>query len=258
MNRIRRWPAVALESHEAGSQVELASFQFASDCQSECTLFAPHHYEPNYGYPLLVWLHGPGDDERQLCRIMPHVSLRNYVGAGPRGSCPPEAGQAGFRWRQVEEAIESAHQRVSDAIELACTRYHVAEDRIFLGGFQCGGTMALRIGLQSPHCFAGVLSVGGAFPANQAPLSQLRALRQLPIFIAQGRESELYPMDVSCDELRLFHSASLHVTLRQYPCGDELTTQMLHDMDIWMMERINGVMPAESACHASVLPSEEN
>ena len=27
---------------------------------------------------------------------------------------------------------------------------------------------------------------------------------------------------------------------RQYPCGDELNTQMLHDMDAWMMEIVTG------------------
>ena len=28
----------------------------------------------------------------------------------------------------------------------------------------------------------------------------------------------------------------MHVTLRQYPCGDELNAQMLHDMNVWIME----------------------
>src|SRR5210317_946248 len=48
--------------------------------------FAPLHYEPKYSYPLMVWLHGPGhDDERQLVRIMPMISMRNYAAAAPRG-----------------------------------------------------------------------------------------------------------------------------------------------------------------------------
>ena len=51
-------------------------------------LFVPMHYEPNYAYPLLVWLHGPGDDERQLQRVMPLISLRNYMAVGPRGVSP--------------------------------------------------------------------------------------------------------------------------------------------------------------------------
>jgi phospholipase/carboxylesterase len=258
MNRIRHWPDGAFKSLKAVSCEEPASFLSVARRPAECRLFAPHHYEPGYAYPLLVWLHGPGDDENQLQRIMPHISLRNYVGVGPRGCCPPEPGQLGFGWQQSESAIARAEQRVFEAVETASRRYHVAEDRIFLGGYQCGGTMALRIGMQYPRSFAGVLSIGGHFPRNMAPLTHFQAIQRLPLFIAQGRESRLYPMDVVCDELRLFHAAGLRVMLRQYPCGDEMTTQMLHDMDIWMMERINGVMPDSPPCHALVLPCEEN
>jgi phospholipase/carboxylesterase len=44
----------------------------------------------------------------------------------------------------------------------------------------------------------------------------------------------------------LFHSAGMVVSVRQYPCGDELTTQMLHDADVWMMERVTGINTADS------------
>ena len=50
--------------------------------------FAPLHYEPNYSYPLIVWLHGPHNNELELKQIMPLVSMRNYVAAAPRGTAP--------------------------------------------------------------------------------------------------------------------------------------------------------------------------
>jgi phospholipase/carboxylesterase len=205
------------------------------------SLFAPHHYEPNYAYPLLVWLHGPGDDERELCRIMPHLSTQNYVAVGPRGCCPTPETDLGFDWCQDADCIDEAEQRVFESIELARARYHVATEHVFLGGYECGGTMALRIGLQHPDRFAGVLSIGGPFPTGFAPLARLRQVRHLPLLIAQGKESVVYPLQVTCDELRLFHAAAMHVTLRQYPCSDELTTQMLSDMNVWMMEQVTGV-----------------
>ena len=40
---------------------------------------------------------------------------------------------------------------------------------------------------------------------------------------------------------RLFHAAGMSVTLRQYPGGDDLNTQMLHDIDVWLMEQVTGV-----------------
>ena len=69
------------------------------------------------------------------------------------------------------------------------------------------------------------------------------AARRLPAFLALGRDSEVYGPDKACDDLRLLHTAGVSVTLRQYPCGHELTTQMLRDVDRWIMEQIT--MPPE-------------
>jgi phospholipase/carboxylesterase len=210
------------------------------------TLFAPSHYTPGYGYPLLVWMHGPGDDERQLRRILPYLSTQDYVAVGPRGCCPPDPGCLGYQWPQSDASVGAAARRVLDCIDVACDRYHVDPDRVFLGGYQTGGTAALRLALRNPERFAGVISVGGPFPRGASPLAQLRRIRSLPILLAQGRDSELYPMHRACDEIRLFHVAAMRVTVRQYPCGDDMTTQMLSDMHEWLMEQISGVSMSES------------
>ena len=53
-----------------------------------CAVFAPMHYEPNYAYPLVVWLHGAGGSERELPEIMCNVSPQNYIGIAFRGTLP--------------------------------------------------------------------------------------------------------------------------------------------------------------------------
>jgi hypothetical protein len=45
--------------------------------------------------------------------------------------------------------------------------------------------------------------------------------------------------------LRLFHSAGLSVTIRQYPGEDGLTVPMLTEMDRWIMERVTKARPTE-------------
>ena len=71
------------------------------------------------------------------------------------------------------------------------------------------------------------------------------------------RDSQAYPVDRVCQELALFHAAGLSVTLRQYPCGDEITTQMLSDLDVWLMEQVTGVASSISS-EPAPLPSEWN
>ncbi len=212
-------------------------------------LFGPLHYEAGYAYPLIVWLHGAGDDERQLQRIMPLISMRNYVAVGPRGSRIDEGVSHAYCWQQSEQDIALAEQRVLECVELASRRFNICSDRVFIGGYDCGGTMAFRVGLNHPHRFAGVFSIGGPFPSGLTPLVNVSQARHLPLLIAQGRSAEKYPLARICRELRLLHSAGFMVNLRQYPCGDELTTQMLHDLDAWVMDQIAGV-PANDGEHS--------
>ena len=202
-------------------------------------IFAPLHYEPGYAYPLIVWLHGCGSDERQLQRIMPLVSMRNYVAAAPRGI--PLVGAANhqcYGWLQNEDHVQHAEQRVFECIELAADKFHVAPQRIFLAGFDRGGTMAMRIAFGHPRRFAGAVSLCGALPAGPKLFGNLAAARRLNIALAAGRDSDRYSTAQVCNDLRLIHAAGMSATLRQYPCGHELTPQMLADLDRWIIETI--------------------
>jgi phospholipase/carboxylesterase len=210
-----------------------------SDAEFHHVIFSPLHYEKNYAYPLIIWLHGAGVDERQLLRIMPLVSMRNYVAIAPRAPWG-DGTQDGFRWRTQQRDTSLAAQLALDCVDVAASRYHIDRQRVFLAGYQSGGEMALRIAMRHPHRVAGAISIGGAFPRDGSPLSSLAAIRKLPLLIAAGQDSEHYPVERLCQDLRLFHAASLWVTIRQYSCGDEIHQRMLSDMNVWIMEQVTG------------------
>jgi phospholipase/carboxylesterase len=216
-------------------------------------LLAPLHYERNYAYPLVVWMHDSGGHERELKRIMPLVSLRNYVSLAVRGTS--ECGR-GFGWGDSADAILAAESRVAEAVAQTRQRFNVHPGRIFLAGNGAGGTMAMRLALRAPGQYAGAASIGGAFPQGHSPLARLSVARRSRLLIMHCRDSEIYPVERLCEELMLFHAAGMSVTLRQYPCGDELTTQMLRDLDVWLMEQVTGVAAAEH--EPAPLPSEWN
>ena len=109
--------------------------------------------------------------------------------------------------------------------------------------------MALRLALRNPERFAGALSFGGPFPTRCAPLARLQRIRRLPLFLAITSQSECYPQQQICQDLRLFHSANLKVTIHQYPGDDALTTVMLSDMDRWVMKQVTGAGGMQSPVH---------
>ncbi|HLA84365.1 MAG TPA: alpha/beta hydrolase-fold protein [Thermoguttaceae bacterium] len=241
MNRIQQTVRPPEVGHvEPRWDLGLARFS-ASSPDVPHTLFAPQHYETHYAYPLIVWLHGPADDERQLLRIMPLVSMRNYVAVAPRGTVDDAPGKSGDRqpaWTASGDRLARIEQRVFDSIGIAWRKYHVSPRRVFVAGFDTGGTMAFHLALNYPQHFAGVLSLGGAFPRGQKPFRRLDQSRHVGVFLAAGRDSASYTPNRVCDDLRLLHSAGMSITLRQYPCGHELCPQMLQDMDRWVIEQI--------------------
>lgn len=207
-------------------------------------LFSPLHYEPNYSYPLVVWLHGCGGNERELAQVMPNLSTRNYVAVAPRGSevAPGNGGysNAGFDWSDDHYGADEGLERIRAAVAAARKQLNIADDRVFLVGYHSGGTLAMRIALKHPQLFAGVANIGGRFPRGEQPLQNLAAARSQQILTMYGEESSIYDAQDLCADLPLFHTAGLKMSIRQYPGDGELTTQMLHDLNIWLMERVTG------------------
>ena len=59
---------------------------YAIGNKSRHSVFLPVHLENRYRYPLLIWLHGDGQNASQLSQVMPRISDRNYIGVSIRGT----------------------------------------------------------------------------------------------------------------------------------------------------------------------------
>ena len=243
MNRIALAPAslpTSLEPCDELPQVTFAVRRAASETFEPFATFEPIHYERGYAYPLVVWLHGPAGSERELRHVMPRLSMRNYVAVAPRGSSPDPRHARRYDWQQTAAAIEASEATLASCLAAAKRRFNVHPRRIFLAGCGTGGTMAVRLAWNDPARYAGVVSINGPIPKCLRPLRRINALRRVPCLLATSRDSRTYPSAQVCSDLRLLHSAGCTVALRQYPGSDELTRNMLSDMDRWLMELVCG------------------
>jgi phospholipase/carboxylesterase len=243
MNRLSplSGPGSHLPSLSTGPQdVDTAEALFATTRRNvRYAVFAPLHYESNYAYPLILWMHGSGFDERQLIRVMPFISMQNFVAAAPRA--PWASGErGGFEWRNLYQATTVASQLIFECIDQVAEQYHIDRQRVFLAGYQSGGETAMRVALRHPDRFAGAIAINGAFPRRDHPLGSLENVRNLPLLLLHGENSTWYPLSQLCEDMRLFHSAGMQVTVRQFPVADEFHARMLADINVWVMERVTG------------------
>jgi phospholipase/carboxylesterase len=211
------------------------------------SLFVPMHYERAYAYPLLVWLHGEGGNERELRQLMPHVSVRNYVGVSVRGMPMMSGAGRAFTWDQSPDGADEAAERVRQAVDVAMQRLNIHPKRVYIAGERCGGTMALRLALRFPEWFGGAVSLGGPMPTGNAPLSRVNEARRLPLLLASCSDSRSYPQERVASDLKLLHAAGFSLGLRQYPGDHELTTVMLADVDRWLMAQVCPQMTSAAA-----------
>ncbi|PQO34848.1 hypothetical protein DTL21_15260 [Bremerella cremea] len=236
-------PPTSHSSNLSVQQSKIYEFRIRRDSSQSCPLelFSPVHYEPGYAYPLIVWMHGAMDNESQLRRIMPLTSTRNFVAVGPRGvnrHTQRANGFPAFYWSQDEASIDAASRRVEMAIESATDQFNIHRRRVFLAGYQDGATMALRLALQNPADYAGVISINGPLPTGNAPLRNLGLCEKLPILLMHCHESTYYTESHLCNDIRLGYSAGLRMDVREYLCGDGIMTDMLEDMNGWVMGQV--------------------
>lgn len=204
------------------------------------TFFVPLHYEVNYRYPLIVWLHSDGFNENQVCHVMPHVSSRNYLATGIRAPMAADASGHRFAWSGTAAAMESAEQSVLRAIDCAASQYSVHAERIILAGYQRGGTMATRIAMRNPELFSAAISLGGSFElAGTSQIDHERLIeRRLPMLWQRSLMSDNYDESRLVDEIQAARSIGAQLEVRQYRNDDEMNTVVLSDLDRWIMNHV--------------------
>jgi phospholipase/carboxylesterase len=203
--------------------------------------FLPTGYEPNYPYPLLVFLHGHGGSEEQVLRLAPRLSRRNYVAIalrGPHALDPRPDGRSAYCWGQGGQTDAVVEEYVFRAVEQTRRHYHVHSERIYLAGVCEGATLAYRLGLLYPERFAGVISLNGTLPRRGGPLLRLPEVRSLKVLIGHGIANAVVPLTLARNDFRLFYAAGMQVRLHTYAANHRIHPDMLRDVNRWIMGHI--------------------
>ena len=203
--------------------------------------FLPTGYEPNYPYPLLVFLHGHGGSEEQVLRLAPRLSRRNYISIALRGPLemdPRPDGRRAFSWGTDGSQDAFLEEYIFRAVEQTRRLYHVHSERIYLAGFCEGATLAYRLGLLYSERFAGVSSLNGCIPRRGGPLLRLPQVRKLRVLIGHGIANAIVPLGHARADCRLMYTAGVSVRMHTYPTTHRLHPDMLRDANRWVMEQV--------------------
>jgi phospholipase/carboxylesterase len=212
-----------------------------TDAARRTLTFMPTGFESTYEYPLIVFLHRDGSSERQIIRLIPHLSRRNYIVMGLRGLAEVYRadGRKGYSWDVDAGLTNELEDYALAAIADAYDRLPVHADRIFLAGAGEGAVQAYRLAFSYPNKFAGVIALNGKLPKN-GPLWRLNQTRQLPVFMGHGIANLSIPIAQARQDHVLLYTAGMDVSFRSYSSSERIHPDMLRDINLWTMRQVIG------------------
>ncbi len=207
----------------------------------DAPVYLPESYEPNYAYPLIIWLNGAEQEEHDPLDLMPQISDQNFVAVSVRGQLPasdqPSAVDA-KQQVQRQPTIDSIEQEVYTIVCQLRRQVHIHSERIYVAGLGGQATLAVQMLLQQPEWFAGALAFGGRIPDMPHPLARFRDLAGKRILIQAGARNPSLAMPDVVKMGRLLHSAGMSVSTRVYDADQDVSPKMLTDVNHWMMDGI--------------------
>ncbi len=230
-------PPSSVQAHAANR----TSHSFAgSPCPLRVRQVMPKSYVASYAYPLIVWFHSDGDNENQINSIAPHLSLQNYVYLGLRGTVLEDRDPMTFNWSSTPASIARCEDNLWRGLDDIASKCNIHPRRIFLAGYGAGATMAREIAYRHSSHFAGCIALGGRMPRGNNAFADLTSLRQLRQFWAVAIDNPDLNDAQFDEDIDLAAMAGLRLDVNRYTTDDEMVTEVLRDVNHWVMDLISG------------------
>jgi phospholipase/carboxylesterase len=184
-------------------------------------VYVPENYEPNYAYPLIVWLSPSTGGANRLRQLMPVISERNYFGVSLPYIDPTE----------LDESLPALFSRLR-------RKYHLHTERVYLAGIGAAGTQALATGLSQPDWFGGIAALSARWPEAPQLLQRFGDLRGKRVFVGVDAGESASVVADALYAQQLLWSAGMQVSAVASPTGTDSQRSLLREIDRWIMQAI--------------------
>jgi phospholipase/carboxylesterase len=175
--RLRARPSPPTERAEAGMH------QLGLGGSRDGFLYVPPMYTPAKPAPLIVLLHGAGQDATEWSR----APLDQVFGT--RGIVVLATESRGPTWDFVRGGFGPDVRFMDSALALTFRRCAIDPAKIALGGFSDGASYALSLGAANGDLFSALMAFSPGFFAPALPHGRPR------IFISHGTRDQILPID---------------------------------------------------------------
>jgi predicted peptidase len=152
----------------------------------------PKNYDEQKKYPLIVYLHGSGGNEKSIYRV-PYFFPDDFFGLAVNG-----------RGRATDYCYNNAQVDIAEAIAIVIKDYPIDQENIILSGTSMGGFGVHRTFFETPAKFKAIASfsglpkgkIAGPEQPNFLDTRNLKNFKNLFIFIFHGKHDHLCPFEM--------------------------------------------------------------
>ena len=198
----------------------------------------------------VIWLHGLGADGHDFEPIVPELDLPDALAVrfvfphAPMQAVTINGGAVMRAWYDVY-ALEGARREDADGVRASQTKVEeliarekargVGAARIVLAGFSQGGAIALQTGLRHGERLAGIMALSTYVPVASTLAAEANAAnRAAPIFMAQGVDDPLIPIERAIASRRQLEAAGYAVEWHEYPMAHAVCVEEIADVSAWL------------------------
>jgi phospholipase/carboxylesterase len=223
----RRLWSRPVRTHAGGSPVGLGSLRSDNAVSAEGYLYVPASYQPEKPAPLVLLLHGAGEDARDGL-----AQLRGQ--ADETGLILLALSSRGLTWDSILDRgrYGSDIAVIDRALEHTFSRWAVDPARVAVGGYSDGASYALSLGIANGDLFSDVIAFS---PGFLAPTVQRGSPR---IFVSHGTQDRWLPID-SCSRriVPQLERDGYEVRYREFEDGHVVPPGIAREAAIWFTNR---------------------
>ena len=198
----------------------------------------------------VIWLHGLGADGYDFEPIVPELDLpatpavRFVFPHAPMRPITINGGAVMRGWydvmslegvrREDDAGVRASQASVDELIARELAR-GVPAARLILAGFSQGGAIALQTGLRHPERLAGIMALSTYLPLAATLAAEASAAnRDVPIFMAHGRDDSLIPIERATISRETLRAAGYKLEWHDYAMEHAVCREEIEDIAAWL------------------------
>jgi predicted esterase len=205
----------------------------------KCRVHLPAHFDSTRSYPLVIGLHGYGDNLDHFIALWKRFGDSSLIFAAPQAPYPFSSGSPlGFSWFTGDDSATGVRATgltedyVAGVARELTRRYKT--NRTYLLGFSQGCALTYQAGIRNHGLFDGLICFGGWLDTTELRPAMLDAAKKLRVFIGHGKQDRMVEYRAGEMARDILKQHGYDVTFESFDGGHTVDANTLKKFAPWL------------------------